>query len=193
MPLCYFNHFLQLWENTFNMTRQRGGKPILAASHIRRHSLVNLEAEQLFWIWVIFFDICATVPGFKAGINVCLILSKSQGNLNHQHSAGSLVSGFAGTWKYVPDRGPTPKTGKFLLLVQAKSWCFGFKIVSTENNLDCDLALVFQGSNLDQEQLLGGGQEGFGEGFGREAAAPSFLMKCNWSYDSMSCESSYYF
>ena len=128
---------------------------------------------------MIFFDICATVPGFKAGINVCLILPKSQGNLNHQHSAGSLVSGFAGTWKYVPDRGPTPKTGKFLLLVQAKICCFGFKIVSTENHLDCDLALVFQGSNLDQVQLLGGRQDGFGEEFGREAATPSFLMKCN--------------
>ena len=118
-------------ENTFNMTHQRGGKRILAASHIRRHSLVNLEAKELFWIWVIFFDICATVPGFKAGINVCLILSKSQGNLNHQHSAESLVSGFAGTWKYVPDRGPTPKTGKFLLLIQAKILCFVWKIVST--------------------------------------------------------------
>ena len=128
---------------------------------------------------MIFFDICATVPGFKAGINVCLILPKSQGNLNHQHSAGSLVSGFAGTWKYVPDRGPTPKTGKFLLLVQQIFDALCEKLSQLRNHLDCDLALVFQGSNLDQEQPLGGGREGFGEGFGREAAAPSFLMKCN--------------
>ena len=130
---------------------------------------------------MIFFDICATVPGFKAGINVSLILPKSQGNLNHQHSAGSLVSGFAGTWKYVPDRGPTPKTGKFLLECSFKQKFYALfeKLSQLRNHLDCDLALVFQGSNLDQEQLLGGGQEGFGEGFGREAAAPSFLMKCN--------------
>ena len=55
----------------------------------------------------------------------------------------------------------------------------GEKLSQLRNNLDSDLALVFQGSNLDQEQLLGGGREGFGEGFGREAAAPSFLMKFN--------------
>ena len=166
------------------MPRQRGGKPILVASHIRRHSLVNLEAEELFWIWVIFFDICATVPGFKAGINVCLILSKSQGNLNHQHSAGSLVSGFAGTWKYVPDRGPTPKTGKFLLECSFKQKfdALGSKLSQLRIILIVTLHLSFRAAILIKSSCLVEDKKVLEKDLAEKLQLPHF-----WKYGSPFC------